>query len=214
MKKILLFAIFTFFIASIASAQIPKGSLLLGGGLNFGNNKSESGNFTTKQNSFNISGSLGVAIKENTFLGGFLNYGQSDIKNSNAPGKSEGTSYGAGVFLRRYLLLGKKFYLFGDADLRYSHNKSFQFTGIDNQTTTKGWGVNLDVSPGISYALTKKFHLELGFYELVGIGYGKNKTETIALGGSSTSKNSSFGFRSNVGTSTPLNIGFRFLFLK
>ncbi len=108
MKKNLLFVIITLFIVSLATAQIPKGSLLLGGGVNFGNTKFETGNNISKQNNFNISGSVGIAIKENTFLGGFLNYGHSELKNNNTPGKPENTSYGGGVFFRKYLLLGKK----------------------------------------------------------------------------------------------------------
>jgi opacity protein-like surface antigen len=214
MKKNLLFVIITLFIVSLATAQIPKGSLLLGGGVNFGNTKFETGNNISKQNNFNISGSVGIAIKENTFLGGFLNYGHSEFKNNNTPGKPENTSYGGGVFFRKYLLLGKKFYLFGEAGLGYSNSRSSQISGIDLQTTAKGWNVNLSVSPGISYALTKKFHLELGFNELLGIGYSKTKTENISLNGRTNSINTSFGFRSNLGTNTPLNIGFRFLFSK
>jgi len=214
MNKNLLLVIFPFFVASIATAQIPKGSLLLGGGINFGNGKSESGNFTSKQNNFNVSAAIGVAIKENAFFGAFLSYGQSDFKNNNSPSRQENTTYGAGVFMRKYFLLGKKFYLFGEADLGYGHNKASQISGIDQQTITKGWNINLSLKPGISYALTKKFHLELGFNELAGIDYGKSETENISLAGSAITKNSGFGFRTNVGTNTPLNIGFRFLFSK
>lgn len=200
-----------------ASAQITKGSVLLGGGLSFGTSKTEFTNNESKQTNYSIGFSAGVAVKQNTIVGGNINFGGSNSKNSN--GNTSVTSpknnnYGAGVFLRKYMPLGKSFYLYGQGGLGYSHSKSVHNTGVDFSSEAKGWNVGLNVTPGIAYALTKKFHLELGFYELAGINYGKSTTENVTIAGTNTSSSSNFGFSTSLGTSTPLNIGFRFLLAK
>ncbi len=82
------------------------------------------------------------------------------------------------------------------------------------QGGTKGWNVGISLSPGISYALTDKFHLEMGFHNLAFLGYGRAKSESISSAGTATSTSSNFGFHTNLGTSSPLNIGFRILLQK
>ncbi len=77
MKKIVL----TFFSISLcslfASAQITKGSFLLGGGISFGEFKSESDANEYKYSSFGISPSLGFAIKDNQVMGLNLSYSKN-----------------------------------------------------------------------------------------------------------------------------------------
>ncbi len=219
MQKIVLFFLLVLTGSLAASAQITKGSILLGGGVSFGNNKSEAeNNYEAKQTGYYVGLSAGIAIKENTVVGGSISYGQTNQKRKtggNTFTPYENTTYGAGVFLRKYLPLGKNFYLFGQGGLNYNHNNQFQLSNnTEQRIETNGWNVGLSVAPGLSYALTKKFHLELGFNELAGISYGRSKTNNTFLGGTSTSHNSAFGFTTSLGTSTPLNIGFRVLLAK
>ena len=82
MKKVLLFAFATLTLTTFTQAQIEKGTVLLGGNLNFGSNKSE--NITSPNNNkyeskhFGITPSIGVAIKPNTILGIQFGYFQGE----------------------------------------------------------------------------------------------------------------------------------------
>ena len=213
MKKIILPFLFILFCSTIASAQITKGSKLLGGGISFGNSTSETSINKTTQTGATINLSAGVAVKPNLIVGGSVNFGYSDYE-VNPTDRQETTNYGGGAFVRKYFPLGKNFYLYGQTDLNISFNEGSQTQGTDFFSESKGWGINLNLAPGVSYALTKKFHLELGFYNLASIGYNHSELDVSTMAGNTKTENSFFGFSSNLGTSTPLNIGFRFLLAK
>jgi hypothetical protein len=59
--------------------------------------------------------------------------------------------------------------------------ESEQRAGNIRQGGIKGWNVGISLSPGISYALTNKFHLEMGFHNLAFLGYGRAKSESIPV---------------------------------
>ncbi len=87
MKKVILAFLSIAVCALFASAQIIKGSALLGGGLNFGSNKSEAPNGSeSKQTTYAVNLSAGSAVKENTIVGGSLNYGHSIQKGESLTG--------------------------------------------------------------------------------------------------------------------------------
>jgi hypothetical protein len=216
MKKLLLV-----FPASIlfhvASAQIPKGSLLLGGGVSVATSKTEmENNNESKQSNVAVNLSAGVAVRENTIVGGIVSWGRGVQKNnSNPPFTSyETNGYGVGGFLRQYLPLGNNFYLFGQGVANYGHSESEAAPNIIGTTKTNGWSVGLSLAPGISYAVNRRFHLEASLNDLASVGYGQTKVTRRAPGGWSTNKQSSFGLSTSLGSATPLAIGFRFLFAK
>ena len=213
MKKIVLVFLFIPFCTLIASAQITKGSKLLGGGISFGNNKSETSINKTTQTASSISLSAGVAVTQNLIVGGSVNYGHSESE-MNPSDHQETTNYGGGAFVRQYLPLGKSFYLYGQTDLNVSSFEGAETRGTDYFSETNGWGININLAPGVAYALTNKFHLELGFYNLASIGYNNSILDVSTMAGNTKTENSFFGFSSNLNTSTPLNIGFRFLLAK
>lgn len=217
MRKLLLAGLFisaSFF----ASAQISKGSTLLGGGVNYSNVKSDnSGINEVKQSNTSIILSAGKAVKENTIVGGSLSYGTFNTKTNNNNPPSESSSYGAGIFMRKYRTLGKNFYLFGQGDLSYGYGKTKQSqisSGTEIKNTSKGWNIIAGVTPGISYALSRKFQLELGFNNLVSVGYGSTKFSTTSPGNTTNSKHSSFNVSTNFGTTSSLTIGFRIFLAK
>jgi hypothetical protein len=114
MKKILLSTIISATISFVANAQISKGSVLLGGGLNISKIKSENStppSPETNQTNFSINPAIGIAIKENLVFGVLLSYGNSENTYGSPSQVQENdySSYGGGVFLRRYLVLGKDF---------------------------------------------------------------------------------------------------------
>ena len=82
-------------------------------------------------------------------------------------------SYSAGLFLRKYKLLSKNFYLFGEGGLMYYHN-SYNYASQNNNGSeydSKSNAVNLYISPGIAYNLTRCIQLEAGLQNLLSIGY-------------------------------------------
>ena len=112
-----------------------------------------------KSNSFSFYPSIGFVIKENRVFGIFLAYSRNRNENNGyPPGKA--LSYGGGIFIREYMGLGKGFYLFGQGDLGYMHYSQEQGPS-NSEITSKSNTASLNVYPGISYAVSKKFHFEL-----------------------------------------------------
>lgn len=213
MKKLtFLFSVLVF--TGIAKAQIAKGSVLLGGSIGASKYKTEEGSMEQKQRYLVISPSAGIAVKDNLVAGLRLFYGHGENKYNNTFPKQESDAYGIGLFLRRYLTLGKNFYLYGEADAGYSRNKSDEHSGTDSRRIMKTSAVGLDLTPGVAYAVSKGFHLEATINSLASLTYSKSKTENISIAGSSKSETTGVSFGTNFSVTAPLSIGFRFVLAK
>lgn len=204
MKKFTFLSIVSTCICSVSFSQINKGSILLGGGVTINNNKVEDADPARKSNYVSITPAAGIAIKQNTVVGLQLTYWSSNDNIYSALQKEERTGYGAEVFLRKYVTLGKGFYLFGQGGLQYS-NSTYTNTNPNYKTEQKGWSIGLNLYPGISYAVTKKFHLEAGLAQLVNLSYAK--TQYINQG--QTEKRSGINFNANTSSLANVNVGFR-----
>jgi len=109
MKKILAFSFLFALFASALHSQINEGSVLLGGNVGFSTNEAK--DTSLKNNSVSISPVAGIAVKQNLVVGISFSYGHNK-NNLNAPGAQvEGESFGVGIFARKYITLGKGFYL-------------------------------------------------------------------------------------------------------
>src|SRR5215208_6544861 len=141
MKKFTLSGITFFFTASFVNAQINKGTILLGGGISAGIGKSSSSvpaySYENKFREVNIYPAIGLAVKQNIIVGIKGSYGYNKNEYSYPSLENKSRSYSAGVFLRRYLPLGKSFYLFGEAGASYYYSKIDQFSGIDSRDIHK-----------------------------------------------------------------------------
>lgn len=211
MKKTALLTCIAFCLFSLtSSAQITKGSVLLGGGISGGRNTTENNNQENKYSSLALYPSIGLAVKENTVTGLRLSYSHSKSGPDNSSYKQEQKSYGAGLFYRKYKSLGKQFYLFGEGAAYYIHSELTNKMP-DFMSTQKMGSIGLNFYPGVAYAVSRKVHLEAGLNNLVDLSYNENKTVTSSLGGTTTSKGSGFGFSTNVSTASPLTIGLRFV---
>lgn len=224
MKRKLYLFLFTA-VASITThqlkAQIAKGSHLLGGSISFSSNKSStySDDFKNKNASFYVSPAYGKFIKQNLAFGGELYYGNEHTSNT-APGRLEQTDkdnyYGVGVFLRQYKNLGSSgFYLFLQSRLGANLSKgTSQYMNGYDKTDSKGYTVNLNLSPGIAYAITPRFHIETGLNNLLYAGYQHTEFKATGSTQSYNSKSSGFSAGASVGTSMQWTIGFRVLLVK
>ncbi len=217
MKKIFTLAIAVTCFLFSSKAQINKGSVLIGGTLNvYTNNVKNTDSSITTSTNFIISPSVGFAINTNTILGFSLLYGNISNKGYSSF-KIKDNSYGAGIFLRKYKLLSKNFYLFGEGNLMFNYetyNYSTQYA-YQSEYDSKSYGINLNISPGVAYNLTGKLQLEAGLQKLLSIGYAHNN-ETSKNSGYPNLKENNFGLSSSLDPVSLNNIfiGLRFLITK
>jgi hypothetical protein len=214
MRKIYLAIITASLLGYSANAQIKKGSIFLGGDISGSTQKTKTGGITTnKQNGITISPVFGKAIKDNLVLGMNVGFSIYEMDNSNgSPYDYNADFYNAGIFLRKYKNIGAGgFYLFVQGGLGGSYLKQKQEdsnSGFFDQT--KRVAVGLTAYPGISYAVSKKLHLETGFNNLLSLNYFNEKRN--AGSPVTTSKTNGFNIASSLNNATSsLYLGFRLL---
>jgi hypothetical protein len=195
-------------------AQISRGSLFLGGDVNGGTQKTKEGGTTViKQSGFYVSPVIGKAIRENLILGANAGFMTGQSKNSPV-GKYETDAYSFGVFLRKYKAIGTSgFYLFLQAGLNAIMEKQDHDNYYGSTYTLKRTTIALNAYPGISYAVSKRFHLETGFNNLVNLNYfgERRESETPAT----TTKTNGFQVSSSLSNpSSTLFLGIRVLMAK
>ena len=173
MKKFTFFIVVTLCVSSISFSQINKGSVLLGGNISFGFGTTENVTNTIpntstnyKNHGFLVSPSVGIAIKENTILGIGLSYGNSKNGDEQSPQSQNTSSVGGNIYVRKYLLLGKNFYLFGQANTYYNYTKQDNKTANGDMNNYKVSRIGFNFYPGLSYAVNRKLHLDAGINNL------------------------------------------------
>lgn len=208
MKKFFFLTLTVIAIYTTSHAQIARGTKLLGG--SFGTSLSKSENTPrSKSTYYIISPSVGFTIKENTVLG--VNASFSHFNDTYQQTRDERDSYYGGVFYRRYLTLGKGFYLFGQGNLGYNltdHDKYSHQTF--NGEKLRAHGVGFSVFPGLTFAAGKRLHLELGINNLVALNYSTGTTKFYSSGFYSEAKQSGVSFTADADPESNLMVGFRF----
>ena len=208
LKKLLLFFSITM-LTTICKAQINKGTILLGGDINFTAQAVEqSGISGTQKNSYlAFSPVLAKAIKQNTFLGGSLSFSSGRSVNLNND-KLESNGYGAGVFMRKYKSVLKNFYAFLQAGLTTTWSKSeIVASGLSYQ---KSFYTSLNITPGLSIGISKKIYLETGFANVALLSFSRTKTVDKTMSVSQTTINRAVQFSSSLSAmSSNLYFGFR-----
>lgn len=214
MKKLLLLTVLSVSAAISASAQISKGSTFLGGNVGFNTNTTKPNTGAeTKQTLLNLAPSVGFAYKENRVWGVMAAYYYNKTKSNF---NQDNQTYALGVFLRQYKPLGKGFYLFADETASGSYTKGK--AEYPNPISSKGFNINLGVSPGFAYDVSKKFQLELMLNNLLYANYGHSKTENtypVSPASTSVSKNNNLTIGSNLSNLANVNyltVGARFVF--
>jgi hypothetical protein len=213
MKK-LLPTIFGLFLFTSAHAQILKGSTFLGGDIGGSTQKTKAESTTiNKQNSLIISPVFGKAIKDNLIFG--VNAGFSTNNYENTPAdQSKSTYYSAGTFLRKYKNIGTSgFYIFLQGGLNAIYldqdYKNPYSTSYNNKRIT----IAVKANPGLSYAVSKKLHLETGFNNLLSLEYFNEKNKNHVSG--VKTKTNGFGIYSSLNNiNSNLYLGFRILLSK
>jgi len=207
MKKIILFSFLFILFTSALYSQINKGSILLGGNIGFNNNKVK--DTDKKSNSVSVSPAIGIAVKQNIVVGINLVYSHLKSTYDNPYSETENNSYGGSVFVRRYITLGKGFFLFGEADIYYqASDNTYSYTGGKNEQ--KGWSTGIYIYPGLSYAVSKRFYLETGLPQLANLGFSKSKS----ISNGTTEESEGMSFNVSAGSLSTISLGFRIFFAK
>ncbi len=182
-KILLTIATFIFFVFN-SNAQIEKGTVLLGGSINYYSIKNTLPDFyrnyqyKTEGDGANIQ--IGKAVNRNSIAGIVLSYSHFNNSNSgNSPDSNfnKGTTFGAGVFYRKYKKLLKDFYFFADVNGQYQHGEARQAASTNSYYYTKtiSDGGTITFTPGISYAICKNFQMELLMNGLVSTSFSHSK---------------------------------------
>ncbi|MEO6721043.1 MAG: hypothetical protein ABIN67_11760 [Ferruginibacter sp.] len=213
--NLLLFAMLT---SIVLKAQVQKGAIFIGGDLQISSldyKPTEPVNYNaTKNNNYYFSPVLGWAVKENFIVGGRLSASFSKSTQQNNGNDDKSRNLGAGIWMRKYLSLGKFFYFFGDAGLNgYSiYRKQTQGMQPNYYYTEKGFSANASIYPGIAYQIKKCLFVEAALNNLVTLGYTHINLETKNQAGVlSTGNNNSYNLSSSIGNGVPLQVGVRWL---
>jgi hypothetical protein len=206
-----------------SSAQIKKGSIFLGGDLGLSGNSTRlvENSPVTKSSSagFNISPVLGKAIKDNLLAGVGVYYSINNQKQTAPNGVSENkvNYYGGSIWLRKYYNLSKSFYLFLNGSLNVNASKQeTKYKPQPNLSKATGFGINVNVYPGVAYQMRKNFFLEASLNSLASLSYARTKYEQKDnLGNSNSYIGKNYGFSSSLANGTnPLQIGVRWIIAK
>lgn len=211
--KLLLSVVIAFTMLTTSYAQINKGTVWLGSNFFYSESKDrpEQQLVDRERKTISVLPSFGLAIKENLVIGIFGNYTEEHRKNDNDYTDRKEKTFGGGLFVRRYVPMFKRFYIYGEGRLGYNRTESNN-TGGYYENKSKGWESNLTITPGISYGITKHILVEAGFASLFTAKYKSVKSDWAP--NSSSSKQKSFDAGVSLENVSALSIGFRFLINK
>lgn len=212
-KIVTTFLTISFFI--LAKGQITKKSILLGGQINYYSGKTDySGTGEVKRSQKSYEVSIGKAFKENVIYGFITSYNpyNSSYYTDTYPNYyfSKSDLYSIGLFRRDYEKLAKDFYFFIEAGIVYSYQKSSDSDSTGKVTrigiTSQG---KLYLTPGLSYRIYKKLHLEIIIPDILTVNYINSNYETL----NSYWKNKSLLINSNLNSRSLnfLGVGFHFI---
>ena len=222
--KLLLTITTSIFFVFNSNAQIDKGTVLLGGSVNYYSYKSSEpyyyNNYEFKSNGNAENIQVGKAIKTNSFAGIILSYYHANNYTTDISPDSnfnKNTTFGAGIFYRKYKKLLKDFYFFSEVSGQYRHGEMEQAgaTNVYYSTKVTSNGGTITFTPGISYAVCKNFQMELLMNEVVSTSYIHTKFNYTSSGTppvNSDGKSDSFSINASL-NSNPLYgfaIGFKY----
>lgn len=216
-QKIVLSLLFICTLVATTKAQISKGAVWVGGSIGYSQSNSGVDTFTLKARSLNINPAIGMVVKDNLVVGISFLYSHNNTTNYALFQEGKTNTYGAGLFVRRYIPIVSRLYVFGEVEVNYQSSKiNYGDKNIQGNPayTTKGWSSGLSVTPGVSFAVSKKFLLETSFNNLLGVAYSKSKSYEQPIGNAGNQKiNKSESFTAGILTDGKVvfNVGCRFL---
>jgi len=162
-----------------------KGDKYISGMIGF-NSVSNADNSKSKQ--FEVSPRFGYFLNDFVAVGGRLGYSQNNSKNASGEKIIDNTAFTVEAFGRYYLLPGSKFSLFGELGIGFGSIKN-----INKKWTN---GINVGLTPGLSYFINQHFAFEFAIgvisYETVKRDGASGSTDNFSVG--IDLENINFGF--------------------
>jgi len=217
LRKSLPIIAFAFSLFTTAHAQIKKGGTWLGGSIGYSESKTDNPGTTLdpKLKSVGVYPAIGFVVKDNLVFGVALSYASTKYDNANGYKDRKDKSYGGGIFLRKYVPIVNRFYIFGETSAFYRDNRSnwttTDYYGNLTKYKSSGWDGNVTISPGVSFALNKSLQLETGFSNLFFASYQKSKSSLDITAPASETKSSSFSIGASLENASTFYVGLRFL---
>ncbi len=158
------------------SAQIKKGTVLLGGQLSYYDYDLVNGNSSEQsQDGGTLSIQAGKAYNEDRVAGISITYSTTRRKliSSNSDSLiNKDHYYSMGAFLRQYKKLARDFYFFFQEDAAFIiSRRTTAPADVPYAGKVKDIGGSLSVTPGISYQVFTRMQLELSLPNLVNMRY-------------------------------------------
>jgi hypothetical protein len=215
MNRKLLFLLAIIMTSYYSSAQIGKGSVMLGGQIGYTSENVRSQTPAERSEADYLTTSIvfGKAVKENLFLGFNVSMGLTKRKSQNYY-EQELDSYGASVFIRRYFEIGRKFYIFTQGHTGasfFENDEKYNLPVSPSTSNEEGYLISLSFYPGISYAITRRFHIETGFNNLVSANFMRSKFNSSQ---NAEGKRTNFNISTSLHNPGYISVGVRFLFSK
>lgn len=206
MKKVLLATLTFVGLATVAGAQITRGTIWVGTDARYNSHKTLNAPMT-RYTHYQFTPSIGYTFKDNQVAGISLGYGRINKDGTHENGTTD--YYSGGVFYRRYFKLVKGLYLYGQASVDYTFTNSSQSYSTDYRATIRQNTVSLGVYPGLSYQLHKRIHVDVAWRDLPTLYYTSSLVKSSTLGGNTETRYNDFKFRSSTQPLSPLSVGFR-----
>ena len=188
-KMLLILALATF---SFANAQ--KGTILVGGNIEYNSTTYDHPLVETKTNTFGFSPKVGYQFHDNWTVGGEFSINSSKQKGGGLETKANVYTYGA--FVRYTVPLSETFSVFGDLGAGLQNQKSENFENGSLITKSKADGIYVGLTPALFINMKKGFGLN---FSIGGLGY---KTLNYDNNGSDVSSfYFNFGKTVNIGVS-------------
>jgi hypothetical protein len=217
--KLLFSVVFVCTLLSTSYAQINKGTVWIGSNFSYAVNKPKPDQQTNflKTRTVSILPSFGIAVKENVVLGIFGNYTNvfSEYQTTSYYNKRDEKTYGGGLFVRRYVPVFKRFYLYGEGRLGYNKSEveeNWAATSASGTSKLKSWETGLIFTPGIAYGITRSILLEAGAAALFDARY--RSTESVYSPYTQSNSVKTFTAGVNLENAASFFVGIRFLINK
>lgn len=217
--KILFSVVFACTLLTTSYAQINKGTVWIGSNFSYARDKSKPDQYLISGESRTVSilPSFGVAVKENVVLGIFGNYTTAyrEQQTTSFYNKRDEKTYGGGLFVRRYVPVFKRFYLYGEGRLGYNKSEveeNWAGTSTSGASNLKSWETGLTFTPGIAYGITRSILLEAGASALFDARYRSTESVYSPYTQSNSEKTFTAGVR--LENASAFYIGIRFLINK
>lgn len=201
MRKLLSLTALALGLGFYSNAQVSKGDLLVGGTLGLNNSNTNYNGATNTTSNVNFNPRVSYAIGNNSILGLNLGYAYNKTKATSTDNQNSTNSFSAGVFWRNLMPIKGKFGWYPEVGgaVYTGKTKYTQNNSADN--TSKVQGFNAYVVPGLYYAVSPAFLLNVDFG---GVSYGSAKTK---YNDSPSSTTNSF----QLGLFQNFNFGFDFI---